>query len=134
VVKSYASKVDGEWLQSPSSSKIRNAAYRFNSESDPLYEQAIKAKYKTEAERRSDQINDEGGSDGEGGESPTKREASKPEPVLKPRSQQGRHRDISEPWLKEQYEAARKHTKPAASPPTSPDNAPRQTRGPTQSI
>lgn len=125
MVKSFAYKIDGPWLQSQAATAIQNASYRFNVESDPFFQKAAQDSHKTEAQRRAEQT--ESGSGETGGRTQSRKTQSKPEPILKPRSQQGRA--SQEPWLAAQYQQAVRNTRTTDQKPSYQNDAPQQRRG-----
>lgn len=123
MVKSFAHEIDGSWLQSPTEGAT---SHRFNSEADPLYQKTIAANQTRDARRHAETV---GGSEGE----PQNGKYSKPTPVLKPRSQQGRGNLNDAYWLEAQYQDSLRLTKPRSGPASSPEHAPHRRPGPTPS-
>ena len=123
MVKSFAHKINGPWLQNPTDGAT---SQHFNSEADPLHHKTTAANQTRDARRHSETT---GGSDG--GAQDTK--YSKLAPVLKPRSQQGRGNLNDTYWLEAQYQDSLSLTKPRSGPANSPEQTPHNQPKPSPS-
>jgi len=126
MVKSFAHEIDGPWLQSSSEAAAGATSHSFNNEADPLNQKNLAANQTRDAQQHSVTT---GGNDGE----QQNTRYSKPTPVLKPRSQQGRGNIDDAYWLEAQYQDSLRRTKKRHGPTNSPEHVPHRRPGPTRS-